>query len=86
MEQANMYMGVLWEKKLNDGVYRQGSAGYLIFVIDALSRHQIGVVVFYKDPPQLTLEVYQNYGPNVMRFHLEWGGWRWCIVVCYLAP
>ena len=47
MSQANMDLGIFQGKKLTNGVYTCGSAGYSIVAIDAPSRHRGGVAVFY---------------------------------------
>ena len=47
MSQANMDLGILQEKKLTDGIYTCGSAGYRVVVTDAPSRHRGGVAIFH---------------------------------------
>ena len=47
MYQANMYLGILQETKLTNGVYTRGLAGYRVIATDAPSRHRGGVTIFY---------------------------------------
>ena len=56
MSQANMYMGILQETKLTDGIYTRGSAGYSVIATDAPSRHRGGVALFYCSEPHFVVE------------------------------
>ena len=42
--------------------------------------------MFYWPAPYFAVEAVQQFGPNVVGFHLATGERRWYIVVCYLAP
>ena len=42
--------------------------------------------MFYRLAPHFAVEAVQNFGPNVVGFHMEMGEWWWYIVGCYLAP
>ena len=48
VSQANMYLGILKETKLTDGIYTCGSAGYSVVATDVPSRHRGGVTIFYR--------------------------------------
>ena len=86
MSQANMDLGISQENKLTDGVYTRGSAGYSVVSTDAPSRHRGGVAVFYQLSRRYAVEAIQQFGPNVVRFHLATGERQWYILGCYLAP
>ena len=47
MSQANMDLGIFQDKKLTDGVYTRGLAGYSIVTTDTPSRHHGGVAILY---------------------------------------
>ena len=86
MSQANMDLGVLQETKLTNGIYTRGSAGYSFVVTDSPSRHRGGVAIFHQPAPHFAVEAVRKYRPNVIRFQLATGAWRWYIVGYYLAP
>ena len=76
MSQANMDLGILQEKKLTDGIYTRGSAGYSVIATDAPSRHCGGVALFYRSEPHFVVEAVEKFGPNVLGFQLETGARR----------
>ena len=73
MSQANMYLGILQETKLTDGIYTRRLAGYSVLTTDAPSRHRGGVAIFHPPAPHFVVEVVRKYGPNVMGFQLATG-------------
>ena len=81
-----MDLGIFQEKKLMDGIYTRGSAGYSVLVTDAPSRHRGDVAIFYWPAPHFAVEVVQQFGPNVIGFQLAKGARQWYIGGCYLAP
>ena len=86
MSQSNIYLGILQETNLTDGIYTRGSAGYSVVATDAPSRHRCGVAIFYRSGPNLAVEALKKFGPNVIGFQLAKGAHRWYIVGCYLTP
>ena len=86
VSQANMYLGVFQGKKLTDGIYTFGSDGCSVVATDTPSRHRGGVAVFHWPAPHFAVEAVQQFGPNVVGFHLATGERRWYIVGCYLSP
>ena len=86
MEQANLDMGILQEKKITDGVYTRASAGYRVVATDAPSRHSGGIAMFYREGAGFAVEEVRPYGPNVLSFEVVSGRRRWYIIGCYLAP
>ena len=80
-----MDLGIFQETKLTDGIYTRGLAGYSVVATDAPSRHCGGVAVFHRPAPHFAVEAVQQFGLNVIGFHLVTGSRRWCIVGCYLA-
>ena len=81
-----MDMGIFQETKVTDGIYTRGSAGYSVVATDAPIRHCGGVAVFHRPATHFAVKAVQQFGPNVVGFHLVMGGRRWYIVGCYLAP
>ena len=55
MSQANKDMGIFQEKKLTDGIYTHGSAGYSVVATDAPSRHRGGVEIFHRPTPHFAV-------------------------------
>ena len=86
MSKANLDLGVFQETKLTGGVYTCGSAGYIVFAMDAPSQHRSGVTLFYQLSPQYAVEAIQNFGPNVVGFQMVIGERPWYIIGYYLAP
>ena len=80
-----MDLGIFQETKVTNGIYTCGSTGYSVIATDAPSQHRGCVAVFNRPAPYFAVEAVQKFGPNVVGFHLETGGRRWYIVVCYLA-
>ena len=86
MSQANMNLGIFQETKVTDLIYTRMSAGYRVVTTEAPSQQRGGVAVFHRTAPHFAVESVQKFGPNVIKFQLVTGAWRWCIVGCYLAP
>ena len=70
MSQANMDLGIFQDKKLTDGVYTRGLAGYSIVTTDTPSRHHGGVAILYRMSPRFEVEVFQKFGTNVVGFQM----------------
>ena len=68
VSQANMDLGILQERKLTDGIYPRGSAGFSVVATDAPRRHHGGVAIFYRLAPNLVVEAVRKFGPNVIGF------------------
>ena len=73
MSQASMDLGIFQEKKVTDGIYNRGSAGYSVVATDAPSRHRGGVSAFHRSAPHFAVEAVQQFGPNVVGFQLATG-------------
>ena len=86
ISQANMELGIFQEKKVTDGIYTRGSAGYSVVATETPSQHCIGVAVFHHPALHFAVEDVQKFGPNVVGFQLAKGAWMWYIVGCYLTP
>ena len=86
VSQANMDLGIFQEKKVTDGIYTRGLAGYSVVVTDATIRHRGGLAVFHRLAPYFAVEAVQQFGLNVVGFQMATGERRWYIVGCYLAP
>ena len=76
MHQANMDLGIFQEKKVTDGIYTHGSAGYSVVATDTPSRHRSRVAVFYRPAPHFAVEAVQKFGPNVAGFQMATGARR----------
>ena len=85
MGQTNMDAGMFQEKKLIDGIYTRGLAGYKVFMTSASIRHRGGVALFYRDSPNFVVDAIRQFGVNLITCQLETGERRWYIVGCYLA-
>ena len=81
-----MDLDIFQERKLTDGIYTRGSAGYNVVAMDAPSRHCGRVAKFHRPAPHFAAEAVQQFGPNVIGFQLATGARKWYIVGCYLAP
>ena len=86
VSQDNMDQGIFQKTKVTERIYIRGLAGYSVVATNAPSRHRGKVVQFYRPAPHFTAETVQQFGPNVVSFHMATGEWRWYIMVCYLAP
>ena len=86
MSQANMDLGIFQETKVTHRIYNRGLAGYSVVAKDAPSRHRGRVAVFHRPALHFAVKGVQQFGPNVVVFHLATGERRWHIVGCYLAP
>ena len=73
MVQANMDLGVFHETNTMDVIYMQKSSGYHILAFNATSKHQAGVLLFYRNLSHFQVEEHQRCGPNSISFHLESG-------------
>ena len=73
--QSNMDLSIFHEKKLTDGIYTRGLAGYSVVTTDAPSRHHGGVAVFHRPAPHFAVEAVQQFGPNVIGLQLVAGAW-----------
>ena len=86
VSQANMDMGIFQETKVTYGIYTCGLAGYSVVTTDAPSRHRGRVSVFHRPEPHFSVEAVQQFGTNVIGFHMVMGERRWYILICSLAP
>ena len=89
ISQANMDLGILQEKKLTDGIYTRGSAGYSVVATDAPSRHRGGVAIFHQPAPHFAVEAVQKFGLNVIGFQLAMGrgdGTSWDVTLPPTTP
>ena len=74
MTQENVYMVILQETKVNNGVYARDSAVFCVVPLDAPICHRGGVALLYKGSPHFVVEAYQYHGPNAIIFQLVMGG------------
>ena len=80
MVQANMDLGVFHETNTMDVIYTQKPSGYHILDFNATSKHQGGVLLFYRNLSHFQVEEHQKFGPNFISFHLESGKKWWYTV------
>ena len=73
VSQANMDLGIFQETNLTNIIYTRGSAGYSVVTTDTPIRHCVEVVVFHRPAPYFTVEVVQQFGPNVFGLQLATG-------------
>ena len=86
MSQANTDLDIFQEKKVTDGIYTRGLAGYSVVAADAPSRHHGRVEVFHRPAPHFAVEAVQQFGPNVVSLYPATREKWWYIKRCYLAP
>ena len=85
MSQANIDLCIFQGKKVTDGIYTHGSAGYSVIVIDAPSRHRGGVPVFHRPAPHFAVKAVQQFGPKVVGLQLVTGE-RWRYILNVTSP
>ena len=83
--QANLDLYLLQETNIMGEFYTCGSNGYIVIVIDALSRHRGGVAEFYREYPQFMIKDIQKFRKKVVSFQLAIGERRGHIIGCKLA-
>ena len=84
------YSGVglcfLTETKLTNDIHTQFSLGYRVLATNAMSHHQGGVALVYKESPYWQVESSVLYGPNVISAVIVSGNSRFGIVGAYVPP
>ena len=73
MSQANLDLGIFQETNLKGGVYTRESSRYNVVATEAPIRHCSGFALFYWPSPQYAVEPIQQFGPNVVSFHMVTG-------------
>jgi len=86
MEQMNVDIGILTEAKLTDGVHTRYSSGYHVYATAAVSHHQGGVALFFRESRRWQVESIKRYGPNVISFEIAMGHARFGVVGAYVPP
>ena len=84
VSQANLDLVVLEDTKFIYCVYTHELAGYSVVSMGALIRHCGGVEVFHHVPPRFSVKALQQFGTNVVRFHIVKGEQQWYIIGCKL--
>ena len=74
------------ETKLTDGIYTRFSLGYRVLATNAVSHHQGGIALVYRDSPYFQVESSQRHGPNVMSAVIVSGNLRYGVVGVYVPP
>ena len=74
VSQANLDLVVLQDTKFIYVVYTHELASYSVVSMGALIRHCGGVAVFHRVLPRFSAKALQQFGTNVIRFHLVKGG------------
>ena len=86
MKQMNVDFGILTETKLTDGIHTRSFEGYTVVATKALSPHQGGVAIFFRESNYWQVESVKKYGPNVISCHLVTGRRRIPVVGAYIPP
>ena len=76
----------LTETKLTDGIYTRFSSGYRVLATNAVSHHQGGIALVYRESPYFQVESSQRHGPNVMSAVIVSGNSRYGVVGAYIPP
>ena len=84
--QVNMDMGVFHKTNSMGVICMQKPSGYHVLAYNAPSKHQGGVLVFYRNLSQFQVEEHQQFGPTFISFHLNSGKKRCYMVRCYISP
>ena len=83
MSNMSIDFGVLLETKVTDGIYSRSACGYRVLATNAVSRHQGGIALFYKESAQYQLESIRRWGPNVVSFVVTSGNRKFGITGKY---
>jgi hypothetical protein len=88
LAQMGVGSAVLTETKLVDDRHPKSAAGYSIMCLKAVSGHQGGVALMWKENyPKFEVEsVLFNNGPNIVTFQLTTGDERFYIIGIYVPP
>ena len=88
LAQMGVGLAVLTETKLVDDQYPKTASRYAIMCSKAVSGHQWGVVLMWKeDDPTFEVEsMIFNNGPNIVNFQVTTGDERFYIIVVYIPP
>ena len=88
LAQMGVGLAVLTETKLVDDRHPKTASGYSIMCSKAVSRHQGGVVLLWKeDDPKFEVEsVLFNNGPNIVTFQVTTGDERFYVIGVYIPP
>ena len=76
----------LTETKLTEGIYTRFSSDYRVLATNAISHHQGGIALVYRDSPYWQVESSVFHGPNVMSAMIVSGNSRYGIVGAYIPP
>ena len=81
-------LAVLTERKLVNDRHPKTASGYSIMCSKAVSRHQGGVVLMWKEhnPKFEVKSVLFNNGPNIVTFQLTTGDERFYVIRIYVPP
>ena len=85
-ESLGVDIGVVQETKNVDGVHTQRSSGYSVFVSKAVSAHQGGVALIWRESWHYEVEETRIEGPNVLSFRIVSGELKFYVVGCYIPP
>jgi hypothetical protein len=88
LAQMGVGLAVLTETKLVDDRHHKSAAGYSIMCSKAVSGHQGGVALMWKEnDPKFEVEsVLFNNGPNIVTFQLTTGDERFYVIGIYVPP
>ena len=86
LQQGNVDVGFLQEKKLTQGIYTRNGAGYDVWETEAESWHRGGVAVVWRAPKGYQVENTASFGPDVVSLLLTSGARQWYIVGAYVLP
>ena len=70
VEQANMDPWVLFETKITGGVYTHRLLEQNVLASEATSKHQGGVLLFFRESPHCNIKSHQSFGPHIIIFHM----------------
>ena len=79
---SNLDLVVLQYTKFTYGVYSHELDGYSVVSMGTLIQSCGGVAVFHRVTPRFSVKALQQFGTNVVRFHLVNWEQQWYIIGC----
>ena len=75
LQQGNIGIGALHEKKITRGIHVQFSSGYKVCFTEAEIRHRGGITTIWREEGGWEVEGAKSFGPNVVSFIVTFG-WK----------
>ena len=86
LQQGNVDVGLLQEKKLTQRIHKNHGVGYNVWETEAESLHREGVAVVWRAAKLWQVENTARFVPNVVILLLMSGAIKWYVVGAYVPP